>query len=810
MIEGSRHRMAHPQEARMSRFRSLHFALVGALTWVALGALTPASARAAEVTAADVLDSIERGKKFLLNNQVRDRSKNDGSWNANERDNFRRGISSLVLMALLNSGMKVDDEPVARGLKYLRSCEEPNMTYEISLMIMALTAAKDGQRDNARLISLVRRLESSQLRAGENPGSWSYSAGGLDLGGDRSNAQFAILGLREAQYAGIPVNRRVWELAREHWRSQQSPDGGWSYQNSGGSTGSMTVAGISTTVILDSMLEQGPDENPDGTTACCNGNNGNQSLERALTWMERHFSVRHNPRSPSWLLYYLYGLERAGRLSGRRFFGDHDWYREGADFLVQGQTKRDGSWRGDGLMENDPVVGTSLALLFLSKGLAPVLINKLKFGDGQDWNGHPQDVRNLTEMIAGLPRWPKLLNWQQIDVKKLQPAGQPREQGVQILMQAPILYINGSESPDFSDDEVALLKEYVTQGGFIFAEATCTRVTFDQGFRRLMERMFKDEGYKLKRLTAEHPVFRSEYPLNAETVELWGVDVGCRTSIIYSPHDLACLWDKWMIVDPPARTPNMKAKITKAMQVGVNVVAYVTGREPPTKLEQPQVVTNDGKNPVARGLLEIATIRHPGGWDVAPQAVKNLLTALNRYSGAAANVESHSIPLSSPDLFKYPLIYMHGRSTFQLGKTEQERLREYINNGGVLFADACCGSAQFDKSFRELLEQTFPDQKLKRIPATHEMFSTTVGHDLRRVKRREPEAVGPDMPLSNAIVEGEPFFEGIEIDGRYVVIYSKYDISCALERQASLACKGYVPEDAVRLAVNVVLYSLLQ
>src|SRR6185437_3765285 len=87
MIEGSRHRMAHPQEARMSRFRTLHFALVGALCWVALVALTPATARAAEVTAADVLDSIERGKKFLLNNQVRDRSKNDGSWNANERDN---------------------------------------------------------------------------------------------------------------------------------------------------------------------------------------------------------------------------------------------------------------------------------------------------------------------------------------------------------------------------------------------------------------------------------------------------------------------------------------------------------------------------------------------------------------------------------------------------------------------------------------------------------------------------------------------------------------------------------------------------
>ena len=43
-----------------------------------------------------------------------------------------------------------------------------------------------------------------------------------------------------------------------------------------------------------------------------------------------------------------------------------------------------------------------------------------------------------------------------------------------------------------------------------------------------------------------------------------------------------------------------------------------------------------------------------------------------------------------------------------------------------------------------------------------------------------------------------------------MVIYSKHDISCALERQASVACAGYLPEDAVRIAVNVVLYSMLQ
>ena len=55
-----------------------------------------------------------------------------------------------------------------------------------------------------------------------------------------------------------------------------------------------------------------------------------------------------------------------------------------------------------------------------------------------------------------------------------------------------------------------------------------------------------------------------------------------------------------------------------------------------------------------------------------------------------------------------------------------------------------------------------------------------------------------------------PLLEGIKIDGRYAVIYSRYDISCALENQASLACDGYEEDDAMKLAVNIVMYAMLQ
>jgi hypothetical protein len=78
------------------------------------------------------------------------------------------------------------------------------------------------------------------------------------------------------------------------------------------------------------------------------------------------------------------------------------------------------------------------------------------------------------------------------------------------------------------------------------------------------------------------------------------------------------------------------------------------------------------------------------------------------------------------------------------------------------------------------------------------------------VKRRIPESGNPNDPLDSTFKEGEPYLEGIELNGRYCVIYSKYDLSCALERQASVACAGYEHTDAVKIAVNVIRYALLQ
>ena len=86
------------------------------------------------------------------------------------------------------------------------------------------------------------------------------------------------------------------------------------------------------------------------------------------------------------------------------------------------------------------------------------------------------------------------------------------------------------------------------------------------------------------------------------------------------------------------------------------------------------------------------------------------------WKGVSDSTRQRNLVPSDPNLSVYPLAYLHGRNHFQFSPQEVKNLRTYLNRGAVLFADACCGSPQFDQGFRELVRQLYPDKKLERIP----------------------------------------------------------------------------------------------
>ena len=754
----------------------------------------------AEITAQQVRQAIDRGVAYLKREQ-----RKDGSWP--EHPTLAGGVTALATLALLNSGVPADDPQIRLALAFLRKLP-PKFNYVVCLQTMVFSIAQPTA--DALLINRnVRWLEEQQKRdktAEKFKGGWGYPEGY----GDNSNTQFAVLALYEAQRAGVPVSLQTWRLTQQYWlRGQRPGDGSWSYKpnDPGSGSGSMTCAGIGALVMAQDILDEEDARVEGDRVKCCQPHASDEAIDKGIAWLARHFSVRVNPGDDprSFLLYYLYGLERTGRLTNSRFIGRHDWYREGAEWLINEQEDLSGFWRGSGLGENSPYVGTSLALLFLSKGRRPIVAAKLKHGPQDDWNHHRKDLANLVTYTE--KKWGRDLTWQVIDLEAA--TGDD-------LMEAPILYLGGEQAPEVSDNEAAKLREYVNRGGFIFADAVCEGAEFDRGFRILIDRIFPEPEHKLHLLPPEHAVWTAEEPIDPRHVRaLWGVDVGCRTSVMYCPENLSCYWE----LARPGRELNrdkkypaeIEGRIAAARGMGVNVLSYATNREPKFKLDLPQLADRAPADSIGRAKLYVATVKHAGGWNAAPMALPNLLRYLAGEMGLRANTDARELSLTEERVFEFPVIFMHGRNAFHFSDNERKRLKTYLERGGVLFADAICSSEEFARSFRQEMAAIFPEQPLERLPATNEVFSDKFGgFDLKTLARREPQRQAQGGPLKSVTRQVEPELEALKLGDRYAVLFSKYDLSCALERHESLECPGYTRDDAARLGLNVVLYALHQ
>lgn len=751
-------------------------------------AASNARSAAADIDATAVQESIDRGVDFLKRSQ-----RADGSWPA--YTNNPGGVTALCTLALLNAGVPTEDEAIQKAFNHLRAIE-PATTYSSSLIVMAFCAAKS-RRDVPVIQQHVRWLERTQLRPQPGIGMWGYTGGG---NGDSSNSQFALLALHEADRFGVTVNERTWSGALKYWQTLQSPNGSFGYTlRARAGFGSMTCAGISSIVIASSRLNEGDARINGNQVDCCAKQEPDPAIERGLQWLGREFSVNHNPQHQGgWLYYYLYGLERVGRLTAHRFVGGHDWYREGVDFLIHQQDQLAGFWKG-AIVEADPNIATSFALLFLSKGRRPVLLSKVRHGPGDDWDNHSHDVANLISYVE--TQWERDLTWQIVD---------PQQAGPADLLQSPVLFINGRAAPEFTDQEVTNLRTYVDQGGFIFAEACCEGDEFDAGFRKLCERMFPEPEYRLQLLPPNHAVWHAEKRVDPELQQpLEGIDVGCRTSVIYCPEDLSCYWELGGVGRTRTLPADVAVRVAAANAIGINVLAYATNRELKYKDQIRDLEPEVPEDSIERAKLYIAKIRHTGGWDEAPRALTNLERALQRELKLRVSTEPRELNLVDDELFDYHLVFMHGRHEFRFTAAEREQLRRYIENGGTLFGDAICASEQFTAAFRREMTAIFPDQPLKEIPINNPMFTPKYGgFDLQVVRRREPRRGAANDPLAADVREVPPELYGIEIDGRYGVIFSPYDLSCALEKSESLQCPGYIREDAARIGINVVLYTL--
>lgn len=203
----------------------------------------------------------------------------------------------------------------------------------------------------------------------------------------------------------------------------------------------------------------------------------------------------------------------------------------------------------------------------------------------------------------------------------------------------------------------------------------------------------------------------------------------------------------------------------------------------------------------------IGTLKHEGEWQV-PHPAAELLTHIGGRIALAGPAKTQTLSLTDEQLERFPILYVSGHGPIKWNKVEREALKSRLERGGFLFADACCGNAEFSKSLREILTELFPGRSLEKLPPSHPIYAC--GHHVDKVRRSEASRTGKfesvdaelwglSIPETGAVGDGKP---------RLAVVFSPHDLGCSWHaRPLGVPCQ-HQDEDGLQLSANVILWAL--
>ena len=776
-----------------------------AITLAATGfcILAVAQVGAARPTDEQVAGAIERGVQALLASQT-----DKGWWSETgyykwSTDNMTGGYEVCAMLALAYADVSMNDPKMAKGFDELLNFEMYH-TYTTALRIMTISKLlpKLHRELRERAFAVLKKdaefLVRTQRDTAED-GSWSYprqleskeppALSKKDGWWDFSNTQMAILGLSEAIRAGIEVPEATMLRAQNLYIKQQLDDGGWNYGHLFGnaanttrdsSYGSMTAAAVASLFITRDYLY--------GGLGCpCKNNRSSgrspqvdKAIDRGLQWLGKYFAAKEHPAAngnsaqlASWIPYWLYACERAGLASGMKYFGEHDWYAEGAEFFLKKQSRA-----GDWGRTHD----TCYAICFLVKGRAPILFNKLQF-DGE-WNNHSRDVANLASYLGNLKEQP--IRWQIINL--LAP--------VEDWHDAPILYISAESELNLTAEDKAKLRQFTDSGGTILFEASCGNPTPRKSWQQICSEVWPE--WELKLLDKDHPVYSSDQEIKGRQPVLHGADDGMRTFLFVSWQDLSCAWNS-----------QSTAKRTAEFLLGGNLYVYATDRRPlRAQLAERHVMKRKSYTEAAvaagsRNQLKIATLTHGGEWYAGRnyRPLERLASHLEAGGAVRLTVAEPTAP-SGLAAAGVQVAHLAGRKGLSLSESETAALRKFVDDGGLLLAEATMGEAGFDQAFRPLAASL--GLEVRELTAESPLLSGQMGAATGYAIAQ----VGFKFHLRvDRIGKAQPLLYGLYRGDRMVGVYSPFDLCYSQTGFDAWANRGYEDEDALAILTNILLWA---
>ncbi len=201
--------------------------------------------------------------------------------------------------------------------------------------------------------------------------------------------------------------------------------------------------------------------------------------------------------------------------------------------------------------------------------------------------------------------------------------------------------------------------------------------------------------------------------------------------------------------------------------------------------------------PRIESQFRIARVKYNGGgdWYNDPSAEVNLLSFVRENTNIDVDPRYEFVEPSSERLFTYPLLFLTGHGNIVLTDFEAERLRNYLLNGGFLYADDDYG---MDKAFRRELKRIFPDLELVELPLSYGLFQSHFSFPNGVPKTHEHDGKPPQA-------------FGLFHKGRLIVLYT-YE-SNPSDGWVDTEVHGNpeaVRQEALRFGTNIVVWALTQ
>lgn len=718
------------------------------------------------------------------------------------------GYTALVCLAMMYAGESYQDPRLRDAIAHLEKFRMGG-TYAVSIRanLWAMLPPRFGEL-------LINDRDWLIQGFSERAAGWNYEQEPYTTRRDNSITQYGALALWEAAKRDLRVDNRYWRMMEDRFLAMQLADGGWNYSGEGPATGSMTTAGLTVLFITQDYLHA--QEQVDLRRG------GPSSAERAISlglqWMDRNFSATTNPGRDTDFYYYMYGVERVGLASGYKFFGGHDWYREGAAELIRRLCEwnpKAGTMRVHRTLAGNPRAGDlrtvdlAFSLMFLSRGRVPVAINKLRV-DGGSWNNRPRDVANLTARIGQASE--QALNWQIVDF-----AADP-----EAWLDAPMLFLASETAPEWitrhetsaeefittardhrsrqvaglttderptlpNSAELEKLRRYLDLGGLLFVNADSRSRAAVKSWELAGRLMYPHLEWRT--LPEDHWAYTLYTPVTGVRPELRALSNGVRELIIVSPsNDFGEAFQARQY----RRTPDWDTL--------TNLYLYASekGRSRP-RLERHALAQGQRGTTAAKNATVMRAI-HSGAWDAEPLALDVFRTWA--WNEAGLNITLINRPLIALEGMaeKPALVVLSGIEEHALTDGEQQALQAYVESGGRVLVETTGGRGAFTESVEALARGM-----LNASPRSMRRHSVITGDGLPGGESLQRVEYRPFAFELFGARETAPRLRGMQLSEGGTIFFSREDLLQGVLDQPSWGVSGYAPRDARRMLLQIVL-----